>query len=33
MDILYVAITLLFFALSYGFIVLCARMMRTGGKQ
>ena len=32
MDILYLAITLAFFALSFGFIALCERMMRPGGK-
>jgi hypothetical protein len=26
-DLLYVGLTILFFALSYGFIVLCERMM------
>ncbi len=26
-DVIYVALTLLFLALSYGFIVLCERMM------
>ena len=32
MDIVYLVITLIFFALSYGFVVLCERMMRPGGK-